>query len=262
MTEFEQRKRECFIKEDDYDAHMNFADKMLASDNFKADRSAVKAKFEYDYACRFSFSRVKFMAENIWMRYSVGDAIDVLAGQTQRLFDDLALHRAAFPEHKLKISEPDNYYLALMFLSWAVLFRLSDNLDILADFINPAPPDTCDSLVNAFFATLLMECRPDGDTHLLHPEPYGIIREALQTENKELQEASIGKYLRSWYKSPAIKSCYWHGWHTHENNTRHLGYWAFETGLMTVLYQLDDKAYRGLNFYPADLVDFCGGNER
>ena len=89
----------------------------------------------------------------------------------------------------------------------------------------------------------------------MHEAPYGILYDSL-TGNKEYQQKDMRTYLKRWYKSEAIKGCYWHGRHVFKPSV-HLGYWAFETGMLTILNDLDDSGYRELDFYPRHMVDYC-----
>ena len=89
----------------------------------------------------------------------------------------------------------------------------------------------------------------------MHEDPYGILYDSL-AGSKEDQQKAMKAYLKRWYKSKAIRGCYWRERHSFKPSM-HLGYWAFETGLLTVLNDLDDSGYREMNFYPRDMVDYC-----
>jgi hypothetical protein len=53
-----------------------------------------------------------------------------------------------------------------------------------------------------------------------------------------------------------MKACYWYD--RHKNlDAGFFGYWAFEAGLVTLLWNIDDSTYRDMRFYPKDLVDFA-----
>ncbi|MNC33769.1 hypothetical protein D3C75_821770 [compost metagenome] len=60
-------------------------------------------------------------------------------------------------------------------------------------------------------------------------------------------------YLKQWYRG--MRNCYWHDRHKARSDAGFFGYWAFEAGLVTVLWGVDDAPYRDLPFYPKDLVD-------
>jgi hypothetical protein len=190
------------------------------------------------------------------MRYSAGDPLIDMRERVQYMFDDLQRHRKAFPNDDFKLWEPDAYYFTLMLMSWAILFNLPDHLKTLAAYISKNPEDGEDPYMYVLFTNLGVKNFPGKDAELLHPNPYGILYESLRERDKTVEQKAITQYLKKWYKSKAIKSCYWFNRHSFKPSV-HLGYWAFETGMLTILNNLDDSEYRNLNFYPRDMVDYC-----
>ncbi|MDR2819952.1 MAG: DUF1911 domain-containing protein, partial [Desulfovibrio sp.] len=190
-------------------------------------------------------------------RYSAGDPLDGMRERVQYAFDDLQRHQDAFPDDTFKLWEPDAYYFVMLLFSWIVLFNVPDMVKTLAASISRDPDDGWDPFIQVLFATFGVTDFPGAKAELLHPKPYGILYEALPKDRAGRQNG-IQAYLKSWYKSKSIRGCYWHNRHKAElHPENHLGYWAFETGMLTVLDRLDDSAYRNLNFYPRDLVDYC-----
>lgn len=256
MLPLEQRKRDPFFTEDCYTMRLELLEEVIANPYYSEDRELIKANFNDLDVRGLSFARVRYHIEDAWMHYSAGDPLDDIRARVLYAFEDLQRHQAAFPEHYLKLWEADTYYFTMLLSSWAVLFNLPQGLDILAAFISKDPGDGHDPFIHALFTSLGVKGFPGQGAELLHPDPYGIIYTSL-TDDRAAQQASMSKYLKRWYKSKAVKGCYWHNNHTlihHPEN--HLGYWAFETGMLTVLNHLDDSAYRQLNFYPRDLVDY------
>ncbi|WP_410952372.1 PoNe immunity protein domain-containing protein, partial [Pseudomonas sp. S1(2024)] len=70
---------------------------------------------------------------------------------------------------------------------------------------------------------------------------------------KDEQQQAVRSYLKQWYRG--MRNCYWHDRHKARSDAGFFGYWAFEAGLVTVLWGVDDTPYRDLPFYPKDLVD-------
>lgn len=142
-----------------------------------------------------------------------------------------------------------------------MLFNLPDKVATLAAYVGKSSDDGEDPLISALFNSLGIPGFPGGKAELLHPNPYGILYESLR-QDRAAQQIAVTEYLKKWYKSKAIKGCYWYNGHASDrpHPEMHLGYWAFETGMLTVLNKLDDTSYRNLNFYPRDLVDY--GKER
>jgi hypothetical protein len=57
-----------------------------------------------------------------------------------------------------------------------------------------------------------------------------------------------------------MKGCYWYG-HHEKVPQNFFGYWAFEAGLVTYLWNIDDASYRDLPFYPKDLVEYARSHD-
>jgi hypothetical protein len=83
---------------------------------------------------------------------------------------------------------------------------------------------------------------------------------ALNTIEAEPQKRPlyVEAFLKKWY--PAMKGAAWHGLHNKVPQSFR-GYWAFEAGLVTYLWDIDDSSYRDLPFYPKDLVDYARTHE-
>ena len=67
------------------------------------------------------------------------------------------------------------------------------------------------------------------------------------------QQQAMRNYLKKWYRG--MRNCYWHDRHKARSDAGFFGYWAFEAGLVTLLWDIDDTPYRDLPYYPKDLVD-------
>lgn len=256
MRSIEERKRDPFFTEEAYAGCLEDTDAMFNGPKFVEDRTQIKAKFDAAGARQVSFARVSYLIEDVWGRYSAGDSLVGIRERIQYVFEDLRRHHAAFPADNFKLWEPDAYYFTLLLMSWAVLFNLPEHWETLAAFISKESDDGEDPYMRIFFTTLGVKDFPGQNAALLHPDPYGILYDSLRGNDRAVQQKAMPQYLKRWYKSKAIKGCYWHDLHT-VNPSAHLGYWAFETGMLTVLNKLDDSSYREMNFYPRDMVDYC-----
>lgn len=87
---------------------------------------------------------------------------------------------------------------------------------------------------------------------LIHVKPYADLLSATETHG-EAQQKAMADYLKRWYGG--MKDCYWYDRHK-RLKAFFFGYWAFEAGLVTLLWNIDDGSYRDMRFYPKDLVDF------
>lgn len=252
----EERKRDPFFREEAYAEYLENTEAMFTDPDFAEDRQQIKANAgDLIDARRISFDRVSYLIEDVWMRYSAGDPLDGMRERVRYVLEDLQRHQEAFPDNTFKLWEPDAYYYAMLLMSWAVLFNLPDKLATLDVSISKDPEDGEDIYLCTLFTTLGIKNFPGRKANLLHPDPYGILYDSLRG-NKDAQQKATQDYLKRWYKSKAVKGCYWRELHK-SNLSAHLGYWAFETGMMTILNSLDDSSYRALNFYPRDMVDYC-----
>ncbi|MDR3162230.1 MAG: DUF1911 domain-containing protein, partial [Helicobacteraceae bacterium] len=87
----------------------------------------------------------------------------------------------------------------------------------------------------------------------LDHKAHWILLEAIQSA-PENRPKLMKEFLKKWYAS--MRGCAWYGLHT-KRPDRFRGYWCFEAGLVTYLWQIDDSSYRNLPFYPKDLVDWA-----
>ena len=256
MLPFEERKRDLFITEEAYTACLENTASMFTDKTYVENRDQIK-KVTDDLAAarRVSFYRVRSFIGDVWVRYSAGDPLEALRDRAKYAFEELQRHKEAFPDVSFKLWEPDAYYYTMLLTSWSVLFNLPECLDILAAYVSRDPEDGEDSLIYTLFSALGVHDFPGKQAGLLHEDPYGILYDSL-AGSKEDQQKAMKAYLKRWYKSKAIRGCYWRERHSFKPSV-HLGYWAFETGLLTVLNDLDDSGYREMNFYPRDMVDYC-----
>ena len=255
MQSIEERKRDPFITEEAYAECIKNTESIFTSTKFVENRAQIDPQYGPGGACQISFYRVRKLIEDVWVRYSAGDPLEDIRERVQYAFEDLQRHNKAFPEDDYKLWEPDAYYYIMMLMGWTVLFNLPECLDILITNISRDPEDGEDSFIYTLFSALGIPDFPGKQAGLLHEDPYGMLYDSLGG-SKEDQQKAMKVYLKRWYKSEAIRGCYWCERHAF-NPPMHLGYWAFETGLLTVLNDLDDSGYREMNFYPRDMVDYC-----
>jgi hypothetical protein len=182
-------------------------------------------------------------------RYSAGEDNASLKPYALRVFELLRDYDARTGD-KLKLWEPDAYQYVMWLLSLAVLLGLEEWVPTIATWISTDPEDGQDLLVSRLFGRLGVALPGDS---LIHEKPYADLLQATETHG-EKQQKTMADYLKRWYSG--MKGCYWYD--GHENlGVFFFGYWAFEAGLMTLLWNIDDRSYRDMRFYPKDLVDFA-----
>ena len=256
MTPFEERRRDPVITEEAYQDYLAATEDIFTDTTYVESRDQIK-KVTNDLAAarRVSFHRVRSLIEDVWVRYSAGTPLMPLRERMKYAFEDMQRHIEAFPEDDYKLWEPDAYYYTMLLTSWSVLFNLPECLDILVENISRNPEDGEDSFIYTLFSALGVHDFPGKQAGLLHEDPYGILYDSL-AGSKEDQQKAMKAYLKRWYKSKAIRGCYWRERHSFKPSV-HRGYWAFEAGMLTIINDLDDSGYRDMPYYPRDMVDYC-----
>ena len=181
--------------------------------------------------------------------YSGGEPMVSLRPYAEHVFSQFQRHKQAFPDFSLKIWEPDAYQFALWLLSFAVLLDKPSRIGQIAAWLNDSPADGQDLLLRQLFVRVGVTF---PGSVLIHEQPYNELLSAVSSEGDEQQQA-LRAYLKKWYRG--MRNCYWHDRHKARSDAGFFGYWAFEAGLVTVLWGVDDTPYRDLPFYPKDLVD-------
>ncbi|HEV3430817.1 MAG TPA: PoNe immunity protein domain-containing protein [Paraburkholderia sp.] len=182
-------------------------------------------------------------------RYSAGEDIAFLKPYAVRAFEWFKKYHEDDGD-QLKLWEPDAYQYVMWLLSLAVMLGLNEWVPTIATWISTDSGDGQDVLVSRLFGQFGVSLPGDS---LIHEKPYGDLLRATETQG-EAQQQAIADYLKRWYGG--MKDCYWYDRHK-RLNAFFFGYWAFEAGLVTLLWNIDDSGYRDKRFYPKDLVGFA-----
>lgn len=247
MTGFDRVKREPFLQEAAY----------LDSVSFWKENYVERQAESFLEIERPEYVNVKMLSwrwcfqsmELLIALYSGGEPIEALEFYADHMFFQFQRHKQAYPSFSLKLWEPDAYQYTLWLLSFAVLFNKPGRIRQIAGFLSEDPDDGEDILLRQLFSRVGVTI--PGST-LIHERPYHELLNAVTTEKDEQQQA-VRSYLKQWYRG--MRNCYWHDRHKARSDAGFFGYWAFEAGLVTVLWGVDDTPYRDLPFYPKDLVD-------
>ncbi len=181
--------------------------------------------------------------------YSGGKPITSLEFYAEHMFNQFQRHKRSYPDFSLKLWEPDVYQFALWLLSIAVLLDMPERIEQIAGYISEDPDHGQDLLIRQLFTRVGINLPGQA---LIHSRPYAELLQALDGEQAEQQQA-MRSYLKKWYRG--MRNCYWHDLHKARSDAGFFGYWAFEAGLVTLLWDIDDTPYRDLPYYPKDLVD-------
>lgn len=199
---------------------------------------------------RLIWNRTRTALKLLMLRYSAGEEISSLKPYAERALIMFDNYYKGFPESRLKLWEDDAYQYVMWFLGIVVLFDLKQYAPSIANWISSDPEDGEDLLVSKLFDCLGIQF--PGET-LIHEKSYGALLRTTETTGEE-QQLEIKQYLKQWYKTK--KGCYWYDAHKNLKGF-FFGYWAFEAGLVTFLWNIDDSEYRNMPYYPKDLIDFA-----
>ncbi len=197
--------------------------------------------------------------EHTLLEYSSGQNSETVNRLVSIALDELVRHKTDFQHKVYFFWEPDSFQFILWCLSFAVLSGQSQYFTTIARLYGTrqdAPGEAC---MSAIFRCLGVNGIPDdADESLVFPKTYQHFYNAIKTgplaPSKKERQVSLKAYLRGWYKG--MKNCYWHDRHKRPV-ANFVGYWALETALVTLLFDLDDSDYRHLPYYPKDWVDYA-----
>lgn len=89
MESFEQKKRDPFIIKEACEVQLIREARVSKEPKFVEDRLQIKAKFDAEGAQQVSFARVRFLIENVWRGYSLGETLEGTQERVQYVFEDL-----------------------------------------------------------------------------------------------------------------------------------------------------------------------------
>ncbi|BFM48443.1 PoNe immunity protein domain-containing protein [Marinomonas sp. THO17] len=201
---------------------------------------------------RVSWSVARHKFEYATLEYSAGNDLVFCQTLMHEALAELERHKNQFPDDNFLYWEPDAFHFLLRSMSFAVLSGKPEALHTIVRMLGKNPQDNDDPLLSMLLARLGYIGLPRLD-HLAFPTPYQHLYDAIKGDGvsptKAERQESLTQYLRDWYKG--MKDCYWYN--THQKSI-FIGYWALETALVSLLYDLDDSAYSHMLYYPKDLV--------
>ncbi|MDD0977004.1 PoNi-like cognate immunity protein [Pseudomonas fontis] len=248
MNDFSATKREPLLDESQHMDSIKFKKEYFIDRTLD---SALEGKSEdASYKQGRSWDWASEALQLLIQLYSGGASINELEPYAKHTFDQFERHKLDFPNSSLKPWEPDAYQYILWLLSLAVLFDMPERVSNIAALVGSSAEDGHDLLLSQLFARAGTHVA--GGT-LIHQKPYLELQHALNSRADEQQQLMC-RYLKNWYKN--MKNCFWYGLDK-INDSGFFGYWAFEAGMVTVLWDIDDTVYRDLPYYPKDLVDYA-----
>ncbi|KUI98256.1 PoNi-like cognate immunity protein [Vibrio sp. MEBiC08052] len=212
-----------------------------------------------DYKCSVSWLFFTTCFEDTILGYSVGLPIDNVQDNFDKIFEYYLIHKKNYSSDVLQSWEPDSFQYILWIYSLSVLLGRKEYSFPFSRWLTVIGDRKDDPVLSILLARLGIIGFPrQRDESLAFPKSYQHLYDAIKGDGvsptKAERQESIKQYLRGWYKG--MKDCYWHNRHKGKFPT-FFGYWAFEAGMVTLLYGLDDSSYRHMLYYPKDLVDYA-----
>ena len=169
--------------------------------------------------------------------------------ERDRTFQQSPHHHGAIIAHASFLGDY-GYFDALRLVCFAYLLghtNLIPRIKAILDYGNPTRDCLIERLLQPF--GLAVDPLPDDSTREL---PY---RNTIKIFNAAPADrpALMQRYLEKWYHASRREYYY----DTHKGSATFLGYWSFESGVLTYLLDIDDSSYRDHEFYPKDMVDFA-----
>jgi len=213
------------------------------------DEILASPQTSFDHKRSMWWLRTGYALRILILRFSAGEEVASLRADAIRAFEFFEKNDA-LSGMKFRLWEPDAYQYIMWLLSLAALLGLKEWIPKIALWISTDPDDGQDILVSRLFERFHVNLPSD---ELIHEKPYADLLRATETQG-EAQQQAMTDYLKRWYRG--MKDCYWYDDHKHLD-AGFFGYWSFEAGLVTYLWNIDDSSYRDMRFYPKDLVDFA-----
>lgn len=164
----------------------------------------------------------------------------------------------AFEESEKGASNPvatipllgEDFIFANQLICFSILLGFPNELGEISsiiDFNNPGRDGLLERLLIAFVDDR-GELPDDCMRHLPYFKTLKIFTAPAETRSQLMAE-----YLDDWYQASRREPYY----DSHKRGDQFTGYWSWEAAAITFLLDIDDTAYRGAKFYPADLVEFA-----
>ena len=169
---------------------------------------------------RLSHSLFKQLLEQAITLYSGGYDLDSIKQALKRAVDALEAYRTLGGE-AYDFKYLDQYVVSLWLVSLALLLGCSDTE--LGRMVSLLENEGRDAIYECIVGLRLRSRKQT--THVLHPDPYGVLWAALQAKDARARESLMLRFLSNYYES--MKLAYWHDTHKREDPS-FFGYWCFE----------------------------------
>ena len=256
MADFDQLKRERYLDEASYLDQLSFAEQEAIPEYVSTIQSAKILSENLPYTAHHLHDEYLTVA---LFKYSGGRPVDEVRQAWPLVLSSLedVVTAANAPLAYVDLAIQNYYVEALWLLSLTKLLGFDNGIQRVSDFyLLDETNSGADELFEALLAKLGL---PSSEAEGLIHEEYQHLLGAIKAEPND-RPAHMQAFLRSWYNG--MRDCGWWGSHVRRPGTTVIdtgffGYWAFEAGLVTYLWDIDDSSYREMQYYPKDLVDYA-----
>ncbi|HEX7690137.1 MAG TPA: PoNe immunity protein domain-containing protein [Burkholderiaceae bacterium] len=194
----------------------------------------------------FLRANLRERCEQIFLGYSLGESLGQLAKRFPAVVEAYEAHVQCPGYVPHDFADLDRYLVSLWLVSFGIIFDVDDELwrRLLVCIGNEGRDALYERLV---------EVRTPGRKAapgLVHSKIFQPLFEAIAAEGERRAEL-IRQYLGNWYK--ALKNAYWIDTHARSDGG-FFGYWAVEVAGVVSAFDMDDSSFRGMPYYPRDLV--------
>jgi len=262
MIPFHERRRQQFITEQYFYSKLeSWADTIkLWSNNLPAEGDSDDHRQSLAAA---DVAEHKYFTLSI--NYTAGEPIDPLRNGLEAVVDAYEQYANFLRVYE---NEPDypvfgfqeigDFERMAQLVSLALLLHRRDLIPRLHALIESSAYDG----VDAMYEELVSHVFPDRPylENWFHKKPYIHLLNATDLDDPKEKTKELKTYCKEWF--PAMKSAPWHNSHLRmtETDGDYFGYWAFEAGAISLLYNIDDSTIDHM-VYPRDLVAWARANE-
>ncbi|SJN55998.1 hypothetical protein VR7878_01541 [Vibrio ruber DSM 16370] len=254
-ADFLSTRRDPLLEEDIYIGKKESFQKRLTHEGLR--KVLTDPEKDDDHKCSVSWGFFTAYFENTILDYSAGLPLETVLNDFDETLEYYISHKNSHTNDVLKYWEPDSFQYILWLYSLSILLGKQQYLVPLSRWLTILGDVKDDPILSILLARIGIVGFPRQEL-LAFPKSYQHLYDAIKGDGvsptKAERQESIKQYLRGWYKG--MKDCYWYNRHKGKFPT-FFGYWAFEAGMVTLLYGLDDSSYRHMLYYPKDLVDYA-----
>lgn len=147
------------------------------------------------------------------------------------------------------------YEQALWVLTWTYLLGLGEAATqrLLACIGNAGQ----DVLFERLVAKILPGTVRKEAKKLLYPKVYQPLLAATEADPAQ-QQALLQSFLQQWYSN--MRNADWHNAHLGPDGGGFDGYWCWEAAGVAVAFDIDDRSFQQMRYYPKDLPEFAHGS--